>query len=163
MMITRNMAQPTEDVVCEECGLRRTEWTGNGGHGVEAHGVLACCMGCCEGIGCTCKETGVRRVVVVNNEQKKNAYVKKLGRQLHDWQTRISDLESRAKARKADQNQSIRKKMTDLKDRVSQTKGDLEKLKAGKGSWAQKARGTSGDYRRMKAAAEDLGARIKKK
>ena len=162
-MITRNMAQPTEETVCEECGLRRTEWTGNNGHGVEAHGVLACCMGCCEGIGCTCKETGVRRVVVVNNEQKKNAYVKKMDRQMKDWETRIRDLEKRSQSRKAEQNVSIKKEMTELRQRVSKAQNDLADVKSSRGNWSQKARGASAEYRRMKAVAEDLGHRVKKK
>lgn len=162
-MITRNMSQPTEEVICEECGLRRAEWTGNNGHGVEAHGVLACCMGCCEGVGCTCKETGVRRVVVVNNEQKKNAYVKKMDRQMKDWRSRIRDLESRTKSRGADQNVAIRKEMTDLRQRVTKAQSHLADVKTGRGDWAQKARGASADYRRMKAVAEDLNHRVKKK
>ena len=163
MTMMKNLAQPKEEVICEECGLRRAEWTGNDGRGVEAHGVLACCMGCCEGIGCTCKETGVRRVVVVNNEEKKNTYVKKMGRQLKDWQSRIDELESRTRARKADQNPAIKKKMVDLKERVSKAKGGLQDVKSGKGNWAQKARGSSADYRRMKDAAVDFGSRVKRK
>lgn len=160
----RTMAQPaTDERICEECGIRQTDWKGNNGRGIQAHGVLACCAGCGEGIGCTCKETGVRRVVVVNTEENKKAYVKKMDRQIHDWQGKIKGLEKRAKKRDAEKNPAIAEKMSDLKRRIEASRSQLREVKTKGSDWPQKARGLSTDYRRMKSAADDLGKRIKPK
>jgi hypothetical protein len=159
----RNIAQPTEEVVCEECGLRRAEWTGNSGRGIEARGVLACCAGCCEGIGCTCKETGVRRVVVANIDANKKAYVKKMDSRMKEWQSEIKKLEKKAKKRGADENVALKREMDDLRRRMDASRSKLQEVKSPGKDWAQKARSASANYRRMKETAEDLRQRIKPK
>ena len=83
--------------VCEECGLPQPDWKGNHGLGIRESKGRACCIGCANGLGCNCKETGVRRVVIVKSAENKNTYVKKMGRQLKDWQSRINNIETRAK------------------------------------------------------------------
>jgi len=78
---------------CEECGLPQEHWKGNHGRGIRESKGHACCIGCAEGLVCNCRETGVRRVVIVKSEENKKTYVKKMGRQMKDWQTKISDIE----------------------------------------------------------------------
>ena len=160
----RTIAQPTEDMICEECGLRRADWTGNDGRGIETRGVLACCAGCCEGVGCTCKETGVRRVVVaMNPEENQRTYVKKMGRQIKNWKSEIQKLEKQARKRGAGANAALKKEMEDLRNRLNASRSRVEDVKVRGKDWAQRARGASADYRRMKSTAEDLRSRIKPK
>jgi TolA-binding protein len=158
-----NMAQATDELICEECGLRRQEWKGNNGRGVSARGVLACCVGCSEGLGCSCKETGVRRVVVVNQEDNKKQYVGKMDRQMKEWQKRIEQLESRARNRNAEQNAVVKKELNDLRKRLNESRGRLTQVASAKNDWGQKARAASSGYRRLKATVEDLGNRVKEK
>jgi hypothetical protein len=88
----KNISQPTEEKVCEECGLRRKEWKGNNGRGIDSRGILACCQGCCEGAGCTCKETGVRRVVVAKLDEAEATALEKMGRKIRKWRRGLTKL-----------------------------------------------------------------------
>lgn len=159
----RNSTSVTQEALCEECGLPQQDWRGNHGRGIQERNGRACCVGCAEGLGCDCKESGVRRVVIVKSEENKTAYVKKMDRQMKDWQSRIKQIEQNAKLRGAEGNSAIKGKLSELSRKASSSTSRIASVKASGRDWGEKAKGASMEYRRMKAAAEDLGARIKKK
>jgi len=51
-MLTWGYAQNQEQT-CNECGMPRREWRGNGGKGVRQDGASFCCESCPTGI-CMC-------------------------------------------------------------------------------------------------------------
>ena len=102
-------------------------------------------------------------MAIVNNDEKKNAYVKKMDRQMKDWQTKIRDIELNARMRGADLNESLKNKLKEVKRMESASQSGLDSVKASRSDWAQKAKGASAEYRLMKSKADDLDSRVKKK
>lgn len=149
--------------ICEECGIPESEWKANNGEGYARHNVRYCCQGCFLGIGCSCKETGVRRVVVVNQQQNKTAYVKKMDRQVKEWESKIASLEASAKERSAEKNTAVRREMSDLRRKINDTRSQLDKVKTDPGAWPQESRSVSTTYKKMKDLASSAGSRIKRK
>jgi hypothetical protein len=112
--------------ICEECGLEKNRWKSNNGKGFERHGEAFCCQGCFLGIGCTCVETGVRRVVVVGGSAPAPVTKAKVGRQVRAWGSKIASLENQARNRQAAPPAAVRQ--------------ELEKAKEGARAAAGKAR-----------------------
>ncbi len=88
-----------QKAVCEECGLPASEWKGNHGRGIRERAGRACCLNCAEGLGCNCKETGVKRQVVVIDESR-TAVVKKIDRHMKAWQSKIKSIQDGGRPKK---------------------------------------------------------------
>jgi translation elongation factor EF-G len=149
---------------CEGCGLSRREWKDQEGGGVVLEDARYCCEACAQGLGCVCKETGTRRQVVVDQEENKQIYVKKMDRQIKEWQTKVKELETRSRERHAEVNARVKRELELLRQRIEETRDRLKKLAARtEENWAEESRGVSGSYKNLKASVESAGSRIKRK
>jgi hypothetical protein len=55
-MYVDDQDMPEEDMggICDGCGMKRSEWKGNSGHGYVKDGLTYCCKGCAEETTCSC-------------------------------------------------------------------------------------------------------------
>ena len=99
----------------------------------------------------------------MNQQENKQAYVKKMDRQIRAWQEKIEEIESRAQNRKAEQNVVIRKELQTLHKKIEDARDELNKLKQHGEEWPEGSRRVSGAYKSMKATASDANSRVKRK
>lgn len=100
---------------------------------------------------------------MVNQDKNKKAYTKKMNRQIEEWKDKIEDIESRAKARKAEKNPAVREELMALHKKVRATQDELKSLQDGGEEWPESTRRVSRSYRNLKSSAEDAGQRVKRK